>query len=106
MGILVICSYKAKPGKEGALRALVLEHLPALQRLGLATLRAGTTMEGQGGHILEVFEWASEEQSRNAQSNPEVAALWRRFAEISDFVPLASLAEAKKPFAHFAPFER
>ena len=64
MGILVICSYKAKAGQEAEVRTLMQEHLPMLQRLGLATARPGTMMEGKDGVFVEVFEWASEAASR------------------------------------------
>lgn len=101
--ILVICSYKAKPGQDNALRAIMHEHVPALQRLGLATARAPMAMRAADGVYVEVFEWASEAASRSAHDHPEVKRIWGRFAEVCDFVPLASVTEAGKPFAHFHP---
>jgi hypothetical protein len=32
-------------------------------------------------------------------------ALWARYAEVCDYLPLADLAEAKDLFAHFQPLE-
>jgi hypothetical protein len=101
--ILVICSYRAKPGQEAALREIMREHVPALQKLGLATPRAPMAMRGADGVYVEVFEWASEAASRSAHDHAEVKRIWGRFAEVCDFVPLASVSEAAKPFAHFHP---
>lgn len=101
--ILVICSYKAKPGHDDALRAIMHEHVPALQRLGLATARAAVQMRGADGVYVEVFEWVSEAASRSAHDHAEVQRIWGRFEEVCDFVPLASVAEVAKPFAHFHP---
>lgn len=101
--ILVICSYKAKPGQEPGLREIIREHVPALQKLGLATARAPMAMRGADGVYVEVFEWASEAASRSAHDHPEVKRIWGRFAEVCEFIPLASVSEAGRPFAHFQP---
>jgi hypothetical protein len=103
MGILVICSYKAKPGQEEKARQLVAAHVPTLRRHGLITDREAAKGEGAGGNFVEIFEWASEEKSRLAPTIPEVGNAWKAMSEVMDFVPLASLAEAQKPFAHFTP---
>src|SRR5471032_3248674 len=103
MGILVICSYKAKPGQEEKARALVAGHVPTLRRHGLITDRDAMKGESLGGNFVEVFEWASEEKSRTAPTIPEVGNLWKAMSEVLDFVPLASMPEAQKPFAHFTP---
>ena len=103
MGVLVICSYKPKPGREAAMKALVSRHLPTLRAAGLVTEREGAVGESADGAIVELFEWASAEKSRNALAVPSVAALWKEMSEASDFVPLASLKEAQRAFAHFTP---
>ncbi len=103
MGILVICSYRAKPGQEEKARKLVADHVPTLRRHGLITDREAVKGEGAGDNFVEVFEWASEEKSRMAPAIAEVGNLWKAMSEVMDFVPLASLAEAQKPFAHFTP---
>jgi hypothetical protein len=64
--ILVICSYRAKPGQDAD---------AALDR---------STSSLSGPRI-----------------GAEVERIWGRFAEVCDFVPLASVSEAAKPFAHF-----
>jgi hypothetical protein len=103
MGILVICSYKSKPGREGEVRALMAGHVPLLRRHDLITGRAVIQGAGKDGELVEIFEWASEEKSRAAPAIPEVRAYWKAMAQALDFVPLASLPESQQPFAHFTP---
>jgi hypothetical protein len=103
MGILVICSYRAKPGREAEIRRLMGEHVPTLRKHGLVTERAVVQGEGADHGFIEVFEWVSEEKSRLAPTLPEVAQLWKSISEAADFVALSSLAETQRPFAHFKP---
>lgn len=103
MGILVICSYKPKPGREDDARRLMDGHVPLLRRHGLITERAVVKGFGKEGALVEIFEWASEEKSRAAPGIPEIGAHWKAMAEAMDFVPLASLPEARASFAHFNP---
>ena len=103
MGILVICSYRPKPGHEGDARRLMAGHVPLLRGHGLLTDRATMQGAGKDGELVEIFEWASEEKSRSAPAIAEVGAYWKAMSEAMDFVPLASLPEAQRPFAHFTP---
>lgn len=103
MGIIVICSYRAKPEKEAALKDLLLRHVPALRRLKLATDRPVIHARSKDGTFLEIFEWASEEASRGAHDHPEVQRLWGEFADVCEFVPMSGLEELARPFAHFTP---
>lgn len=103
MGILVICSYRPKAGQDAQARRLMDDHVPLLRRHGLVTERAVVRGIGKTGDLIEIFEWASEEKSRSAPTIPEVGAHWKAMAEVLDFVPLASLPEAQREFAHFTP---
>ena len=103
MGILVICSYIPKPGREDEARRLMDGHVPLLRRHGLVTERTVVRAAGKAGALVEIFEWASEEKSRAAPTIAEIGAHWKAMAEAMDFVPLASLPEAQAPFAHFSP---
>jgi hypothetical protein len=103
MSILVICSYKAKPGRETEARHLIDSHVTVLRKFDLITPREVVRAHGPDGVFVEIFEWASEEKSRGAPSIPEVGAHWKAMAEAMDFVPLSSLPEAQHPFAHFNP---
>ncbi|MFZ5748107.1 MAG: hypothetical protein ACOY45_10700 [Pseudomonadota bacterium] len=102
MADVVIVAYRPKPGCEEALLALARAHVPRLQALGLATDRAPVLMRGEGGVVIEVFEWADGGIDR-AHGLPEVQAMWQRYAEVCDYVPLASVAEAGNLFAEFEP---
>ena len=102
MGEMVIVAYRPKPGCDGQLLELVKDHVPFLQRLGLATDRPALAMKGKGGVIVEVFEWKSGAIA-SAHENTDVQELWQKFAAVCDYVPLSELPEAKDMFAHFEP---
>jgi hypothetical protein len=103
MGIIVICSYQPKPGREDVARRLMSEHVPLLRRHGLITERAVVQGAAKDGAWIEIFEWASEEKSRSAPGIPEIGAHWKAMSEAMDFIALASLPEAQRSFAHFTP---
>jgi quinol monooxygenase YgiN len=97
----VLASFRPKPGQADALLAVVREHVPALQRLGLASGRATLIMRAADGTIVEAFEWASPAAIDAAHQNPEVLAMWERFAAACDYTALKDLAEVQHPFAEF-----
>ena len=97
----VIASFKPKPGQEAALLAVVREHVPRLQRLGLATMRPSLIMRAADGTLVEAFEWANAAAIAAAHHHPEVLAMWGRFGAACDYTALVDLAEARHPFAEF-----
>jgi quinol monooxygenase YgiN len=103
MGRMVIVAYRPKPGKEQALLQLTREHVPILRAEGLATDRPPCAMRAADGTIVEVFEWSSDEAIASAHTNPHVQAMWGRYAEACEYVPLNSLSEAQQMFAGFEP---
>ena len=104
MGDMVIVSYRPKPGREADLLALTREHVPILRALGLATDRPTLAMRSKSGAIVEVFEW-KDGAIASAHQNPEVQAMWTRYAEVCDYAPLNTLAEATELFATFEPID-
>lgn len=99
---MVLCTYVPHEGKEEDLLQLLEDHIPTLRRLDLATDRAGWVMLSQDGDsIHELFEWASEEAARAAESNEEVQAIWSAMAEVCEFTPMAKASVGQGPFAHF-----
>ena len=103
MGILVICSYKPRPGHEAEARRLMADHVPLLRKHDLVTGRAVMQGEGKDGSLVEIFEWDSREKSIGAPAIPEIGAHWKAMAAAMEFVPLATLSEAQREFAHFTP---
>ena len=103
MGQITIACYRPKPGKEQALKELMMTHLPTLKAEGLVTDRQSVIMEAKDGTILEVFEWLSAEAIVSAHSNPAVIKMWGEYAEACDYVPINTLAEAGDMFAGFKP---
>ena len=103
MGILVICSYRPKPGQEEEARLLMQGHVPLLRSHGLITDRAEVQGVAATGELVEIFEWESMEKSRGAPAIAEISAHWQAMGAVMDFVPLSDVPEAKHSFAHFNP---
>jgi len=104
MGRVVIACYKPKAGKEKALRALIVDHVPTLRRIGLVTERTPILMEAKDGTLIEVFEWASPEAIEAAHAHPAVLRMWEEYGKVCDFIPAAQVPEAAQMFAEFTPF--
>jgi len=78
--------YKPKPGHEKELEALVAQHWPTLDRLGLATKEPAEVfraVELDREHrtdmppvFVEIFSWKDEGSSDVAHQTPEVMAMW------------------------------
>ena len=103
MGRIVIACYRPKPGKEDALKALVVNHVATLRSLGLVTSRAPITMQSQDGTFIEVFEWTSQEAMQAAHGNPAVLKMWEEYGKACDYVPIGQVAEASQMFSSFTP---
>lgn len=105
MGRMVIVAYRPRPGKEVALEALTREHVPILRHEGLATDLPAYAMRATDGTIIEVFEWVSDEAIASAHTNPVVLAMWKRYEEACEYVPLTTVTECHDMFAGFEPIE-
>ncbi len=101
---MVVVAYRPKPGCEAALTELVKEHVPRLRRLGLATDRPASAGIGEGGTIVEIFEWR-EGAIAAAHDDPAVRAMWNEFAAVCDYTPLQALPEAGELFAAFTALD-
>jgi hypothetical protein len=62
-------------------------------------------MRAKDGTIIEVSEWKSKEAIDAAHKNQIVWAMWNKFFELCDCVPLKTLAEAGEMFAGFEPID-
>ena len=103
MGRIVIVGYKPKPGKAEALKVLMKTHVQRLRQEGLAPNRESIIMEATDGTIVEVFEWTSAEAIQSAHKNPAVLQMWGEYADVCDYVPVGTLAEAGNLFSDFTP---
>src|SRR5215470_1004146 len=102
-GVIVIVAYRPKPGKEIELLELVRNRVPTLRKEDLVTDRAPTIMRARDGTIIEVSEWKSQEAIDAAHKNPNVLAMWNKFFEVCDCIPLSQLSESAELFAGFEP---
>lgn len=103
MGRIVVVAYRPKPGRADDLVSLTAQHVAVLRQQGLATDREPIVMQAADGTVVEVFEWASTDAIERAHSNEAVQALWGRYAEVCDYVPIAQLPEAAQLFSEFTP---
>lgn len=101
----MIACYKPKPGKEKALRALIVDHVPTLRRIGLVTDRQPILMEAKDGTLVEVFEWTSAEAIQTAHGHPAVLRMWEEYGKVCDYIPVAQVPEATQMFSEFTPYE-
>lgn len=105
MSRYAIAAYRAKPGREDDLLALVRAHHPLLHAEQLVGDGGPLLMRAGDGTLIEVFQWRSTEAKDDAHRNPEVQQLWGRMMECAQFPPLATLPEAQQPFASFETIE-
>lgn len=103
MGRLVIALYRPRLGCEARLHEVLRDHVPALRAEGLVTARPELHLRAADGTVLEIFEWKTEQSAADAHHNATVQALWARFEQVAEFVSLADLPEAHRPFSHFDP---
>jgi quinol monooxygenase YgiN len=103
MGRFVIAAFKPKPGMQHQLAAVIARHWQVLRTENLVTDRPTCTMQAEDGTIVEVFEWRSAEAIEQAHRNSAVLAFWAECEAVCEYVPLASLAEARRPFSEFTP---
>jgi hypothetical protein len=80
MSETVICHYRVASGNEDRFEALLQDHWPTLQRLGLVTDQPSQHFKGleqdNGQPIyFEIFEWRDGAVDR-AHEHPEVMAIW------------------------------
>jgi len=101
--VIVIVAYRPKPGKESETLHLVRSRIPTLREEALVTDRTPVIMRAGDGTIIEVSEWKSREAIDAAHKNPNVLAMWNKFFEVCDCIPLNQLSESAEMFAGFEP---
>ena len=79
--VMMQVTYRAKPGKEEELFALVKKHWPALQSTGLAVdgsmeLYRATNKRTGAVSFVEFFSWRDENAAGLAHQTPEVMKVW------------------------------
>ncbi len=105
MANTVICHYRVARGNEAAFEALLANHWPTLNRLGLVTATPsrhfrGTEQDNGEPIYFEIFEWLHGADTQ-AHEHPEVMAIWG---------PMDALCETRggKPnmeFPHVEPLD-
>jgi hypothetical protein len=99
-GVVVICRYVVKAGREPEMERLLAAHWPALHRAGLVTdqpaqvyrqLPSKRTRQPAPPTYVEIFAWRDERGSELAHQTPEIQAIWE---------PMGAIC-AEMQFPHF-----
>lgn len=102
MGLISIAAFRPKQGMEADLIQVIDDRLPLLRRLRLATDRPEIRCRSKDGIIITISEWVDQAAIDAAHQNPEVLALWGRFAACCEWVKLQDITECRADFATFA----
>jgi hypothetical protein len=90
-----LVTYRAKPGKEQALLALVKRHWPTLKKQGLVTATPAKIWQASykkgGTAFVELFEWKDGNSSDVAHQTPEVMAVWEPMGAVMDGMEIAEV---------------
>ncbi len=85
--VAVLVRYRPKAGKEDDLLALLRQHWPTLDRLGLVTkepAKIWRAVDKKSGRVsfVEWMEWKDDQSSNVAHQTPEVMAVWEPMGPI------------------------
>ena len=69
-------------------------HLELLRREGLVTDRESIMARAPDGTFVEMFEWCSRGHMDAAHTNPRVLEMWDAYADVCDYVPIATVPGA------------
>jgi len=98
-GLVNICQYKVKPGKEAEMEALLAKHWPALREAGLVddtppVIYKGEPAKDHGAErmYIEIFAWKEENGAQLAHQMPGVMAVWEPMGAICEHMDFPSYA--------------
>jgi len=97
----VLAVYRPRNGKQNELEAEMIEHVPLLRRLGLATDTASQVLRAPDGTVMELFEWRDHGAIAAAHEHPDVLAMWARYDTCCEYGTLADLPNAGTMFPEF-----
>ena len=94
--VTMLVTYRPKKGKEHELQALVEQHWPTLNRVGLVTkerARVWRATDKRSGDVsfVEMFQWKDDEASKTAHETPDVMAIWEPMGPILEELKLSMI---------------
>lgn len=100
--VTTIVTYYPKAKRDEELVAMLQQHWPVLNRLGLATPRPAKLWRGvdkRSGRALlvEMFEWRDASSSEVAHQTPEVMAVWEPMGRLLDDMSILRLEPLESP---------
>lgn len=102
---IVIAIYRPfEKGATNQMLELIKTHNTTLRVEGLITDRPCILMQGEGGSLLEIFEWVPG-GAEKARNHPAIKKIWRKMKALADFAPMISLPESEGQFPHFKPID-
>lgn len=103
-GYVTIKAFRAKSGKENELENVMKTQWDSLNAAGLTTDRPILYAKSKNGEVVEVLEWKDKDAVKKAEDTPSLKTNWETIKSLTDLVPLATLPEAKDPYAAFMSF--
>lgn len=95
--VTMLVTYRPKKGHEDALLALVKQHWPALDGLGLTTkqpARVWRATDKQGRvAFVELFQWKDAKAPEVAHQTPEVMAMWEPMGNVMEGLDLQEIEQ-------------
>jgi len=83
---VALCTYRVQEGKDGEFLALLRNHAPTLQRLGLLTSETTQRFHGKDesgkSFFVELLYWKSAEGPNLAEQMPEVLRIWEAMGKL------------------------
>jgi len=101
MGVHVMAIYRPRDGQQAALEAEMVDHVPLLRRLQLATDTPSRVLRASDGTIIEHFEWRDHDAIAAAHEHPRVLEMWARYDACCEYGTLADLPNATAMFPEF-----
>lgn len=96
---ITLCRYWVKPDEEARFRALLTQHWPTMERLGLVRAEPPHVIfrgedEERGVYYVETFPWRSRVAMDQAHASPEVSAIWGPMGECCSSMEFPTVREA------------
>jgi quinol monooxygenase YgiN len=103
--VTMLVSYHPKEGKEEELLALIKNHWPTLNRMGLVTKMApqvwrAVDKRSHRTYFVEMFQWKDDKASDIAHQSPEVMSIWEPMGPILENLQLTQIEPISPPVAN------
>ncbi|MGM0577993.1 MAG: hypothetical protein ACQEXJ_19865 [Myxococcota bacterium] len=99
--VIVMACYRprAQPGAADRIEELLVDHVRVLRDKGWITDRKPILCRALDGTYVEILEWREPDTIERAHRDHDVAEVRDQMGHVAEFVHVADLAEAERPYA-------